>query len=241
MIIEFTKELCQKCSETELKILKYINENKEEVLKKSIVELACATFSSPATVSRAVKKAGISGFNELRCILYKEISRDNPESTVDIINKSFLETQKVVERVSDEAVLKIVEAIKSSPRIFVFARGLTEYVADEFCFKLQLLGYNACCVKDPNIIINMARKCREEECIVVFSLNGETPELVSAAKSTKAKVIVCCCNEESTLLTYSDFCLIGYKIGGDFLSEYEVESRIPLYILSRIIIGYLCK
>ena len=35
----------------------------------SILEVAEQTFSSPATVSRTIKKCGISGFAELRYLL----------------------------------------------------------------------------------------------------------------------------------------------------------------------------
>ena len=65
------------------------------------------------------------------------------------------------------------------------SRGLTEYVADEFTFKLQLLNCNVVSLKDPNIMKIKTKGMKKNEMAFIFSLNGETEELVKSAKNAQ--------------------------------------------------------
>ena len=66
MIIEINSKIAENLSKTELGVVNYINDNEDKLSELSIVDIAFETFSSPATVSRAIRKCGINGFNELR-------------------------------------------------------------------------------------------------------------------------------------------------------------------------------
>ena len=66
MIIEITESIAENLTQTEKSIVKYINQNETKLSRMSIVDIAFETFSSPSTVSRAIRKCGINGFNELR-------------------------------------------------------------------------------------------------------------------------------------------------------------------------------
>ena len=77
---------------------------------------------------------------------------------------------------------------------------------------------------------------------VIFSLNGETEELVKSAKNAQesgACVVTCCCNNIASILQYTDLSLIAYKHSHIAIKEFEVSSRLPLYIISRVIIDYM--
>ena len=66
MLIEISKEIADRLSKTELGVVRFMNENENKISELSIVEIAFETFSSPSTVSRAIRKCGLNGFNELR-------------------------------------------------------------------------------------------------------------------------------------------------------------------------------
>ena len=66
MIINLNENIIKKLTKTEYEIVKFINNNQKILQDLSIVDIAFETFSSPATVSRAIRKCGINGFNELR-------------------------------------------------------------------------------------------------------------------------------------------------------------------------------
>lgn len=242
MIIELNQESILRLSKTEVEIIRFINENEERLHDLSIVDIAFETFSSPSTVSRAIRKCGMSGFNELR---YKTLLHTRNKEVVnigEIFNKSLIEAQNVIEQVSITSILESIEILKNASRVFVLGRGLSEYVADEFAFKLQLLNINAVSIKDPNIMKQRAKTIHSSECLFIFSLNGKTVELIDSAKLANlngCKIINCCCSDHSELNQYASINLIGYKHAHQAITEYEVSSRVPLSIISRLIIDYM--
>ncbi len=239
MLIELNKSIVSNLTKTELEIVKYINENEERMSELSIVDIAFDTFSSPSTVSRAVRKCGVNGFNELRYRSSMQADEEDVFNMADVMNKSLIEAQRVIEQISVTSVLEIIKVINQTSRIYVIARGLTEYVGEEFSLKLQLLGYNSVFIRDPNIMRSKSRQLNADELLLIFSLNGRTKELIQSAENANAcgaKVITCCCSENSPLLELSDYSIVGYRDVNDSIKEYEVASRLSLQIVARIVI-----
>ena len=69
MLIKINQDFHERLTETEQKVIGFINMNAEKISSMSISDVAEATYSSPATVSRTIKKCGISGFAELRYLI----------------------------------------------------------------------------------------------------------------------------------------------------------------------------
>ena len=244
MLIELNQEKLDGLSKTEQEVLRFINENEDRLHELSIVDIAFDTYSSPSTVSRAIRKCGINGFNELRYRLTVKESDAKIQNMGEILNKSLIEAQRVLEQISMATILNVITVMKNSRRIFVLARGLTEYVAQEFTLKLQLLDYNVVFFGDPNIMRKKTEGMKSDETLILFSLNGKTPELIESARNAnrnKARVITCCCNENSELVELSNYNIIGYKHAHDAIRDYEVASRVALHMIARIIVDYLVE
>ena len=246
MIIELDGEAAANLSKTERNVVNFINTHEKELAKMSIVDIAFETFTSPSTVSRAIRKCGINGFNELRYRLMQPNEDKAIVSINEIMNKSLIEAEAVLERISMENILAVVRHIQKArqSRIYVFSRGLTTYVAKEFSLKLALLDYNVMETDDPNIMCSVTKNLRPNALVIIFSLNGTTQELIESARNASlagAEVITCCCSYKSPLLEYSTKYLLGYKHSHVAIKEYEVTSRLPLGMMSRIIIDYLVE
>lgn len=243
MIIEVSNDIFEKLTPTEKSVVNYINSNANKLSNMSIVDVAEESFTSPATVSRTIKKCGFEGFSELRYkVSAKEEHNYGSKKVNEILGKSLIEVTKTIESISITNVLNIVQIIKESKRIYILARGLTELVAQEFNLKLQLLGYNTFLIVDPNIMMKICKTIDREDVVIAFSLRSETKEILESVKSAKksgARVVTCCCVRKSILEEYSDVTLIGYKQSRTSIKEFEVTSRLPLYIISRAIIDYL--
>ena len=244
MLIELNSEIVKTLSKTELSVIQFINDNEKILSKMSIVEIGYNTFTSPATVSRAIRKCSVNGFNELRYRCLQNNKEKEINKVGDIINQSLLEIQGVIETITIPQILIFTQAIKESETIYVFARGLTELVAEEFALKLQLLGYKVIFTRDPNIMKILSQKATQKSLVLIFSLNGETKELIESAQNAHwagAKVSVCCCNKSSKILPFADYTLLGYSDSRTSMGNFEVRSRLPLYALSRIIVEYLAQ
>lgn len=74
---------------------------------------------------------------------------------------------------------------------------------------------------------------------IFISLNGETKELVEACKNFKINqisTITLTAGIDSSLAKLSEITLLGYKGSSSFFPDYEVRSRLPLQVISRIIL-----
>jgi len=246
MLINIDSSILETLSKTEHQIIQFINEHEADLPNMSIVDIAFETFSSPSTVSRAIRKCGINGFNELR---YKLTVPNNNKELVninEIMNKSLIEATEVLQRISLSNILSVVNEIQAAKnsRIYIFSRGLTEQAATEFSLKLQLLGYDVLATGDPDIIIKLSKRFKKDQLVIILSLNGQTKELVEASKNAYlngAKILVICCSEGSPLFQYASCQLLGYCHEKIEIQDFEVTSRVPLFIISRIIVDYLVK
>ena len=85
MIIQLNDKIKSKLTSSEEQVIKYINENDNKLVDMSIVDIAEETFTSPATVSRAIKKCGVNGFMELRYNLSKRKEEINSSKDINEI------------------------------------------------------------------------------------------------------------------------------------------------------------
>lgn len=242
MMIELNSAIAETLSKTELDVIKFINQNQQRLSELSIVDIAFESYTSPATVSRAIRKCGVNGFQELRYRSLNKTERKDVHNMADVMNKSLIEAQQTLEQISLPSLLKMIELIKTSKKIYVFASGLSRYVAEEFALKLQLLEYNAVFISDPNIMRKLSAKSKKEDLLVVFSLNGQTSELVESvdnAHLSGAKVALCCCSEVSDMYAKADCTLIGAQHSNHAIKNFEVASRLPLQMIARMVIDYL--
>lgn len=242
MLIQINREIAEKLSATELAIVRFINEHEQEFSELSILDIAAETFSSPATVSRAIKKCNISGFSELRFRSMQSEPAAPYYQANEILLQSLNEVRSVIESISVTKLMQISEIIKSARKIYVLGRGLSEYVAEEFSLKLQLLGIDSMFIHDPNIMRLKTQQMHRQDLLINFTLNGNTKEILESAANSQAngaKIITICCNPDSELISLSDIALIGYSDPVSAITQYEVRSRLPLHVMSRMITEYL--
>lgn len=143
MIIELSNEKFHLLTDSEKAVMNYINENEKIIPEMSIINIAEETYTSTATVSRAIRKCGFNGISELR---YKVSSKreKNPESRAinAILQKSLNECTKTIENIRVNSIVKITNYIRKANKIYVLARGTTALNAQDFEMQLQLLGFN---------------------------------------------------------------------------------------------------
>lgn len=243
MLIEISPEIRETLTQTERVAIDWVNENEDRIPELSISEIADASYTSVATVSRAIRKCGMSGVAELK---YKASSRINyamaGNKVNEIFNKSLTECRQTIEALDVDVILRVIRYIKFSKKIYVIARGTTALIAKDFEFQLQMLGYNAYVLSDSQIMRNAKNLLKEDDTVIIFSVKNSTPELeivARAAKERGAVVITCCCISGTSLEQYSDLSVFGGKGNNSVIEEFDIVSRLPLHIISRTLIDYL--
>lgn len=233
-------------TDAEKHLLNFIKNNEDIIPSTTIVKLSELANVSTATIVRAVKKMGYTGYTSFRFDManHKENNEFSIMDEVDSeIGKAILknaeEVKRTIEMLNSEIIEDAVQIIKNAEKIMIFARGFSTFIGEEMTTKFQLVDKYCELHTDPNIIRKISMKIKNN-CVVIFiSLNGETIELVEAAQNTKnlnAPSILITANEESSLANITDINFIGYKSPISFFPDYEVRSRLPLQTIARILL-----
>ncbi|MCI6284339.1 MurR/RpiR family transcriptional regulator [Selenomonas sp.] len=209
MLIRIDQDFHEHLTDTEKAVISFLNSNVDKISTMSISDVAEQTFSSPATVSRTIKKCGISGFAELRYLISKESKEERDDVSVnEIFNKSMLEVSNTIDHLSIETILAAVKEIRSANRVYLLSRGLSELV-------------------------------------IIYSLSGKTPELLKAAEnaaSLGARIItITCGGPNAPLARIAHLAVFVYKHSHVSIKSVDATSRLPLYVISRILIDYITK
>lgn len=244
MLINIEHDFLNKLTDTEKNVISFINGNAESIANMSISDVAEATYSSPATVSRTIKKCGISGFAELRYMLTQQVEAKQDSVDVnEIFNKSLLEISNTIESLSIDTILKAVDILRNANRVFIFSKGLSNNVASELALKLQVINMNVIFNSDSNIMQEISSHAGMDTAVIIFSMSGSTPELISAAEKASmmgAKIIsITCAPPELPLNRLAHVRIKGYCHHNRTFTKVDVTSRLPLYVMSRILVDYL--
>lgn len=247
IIFNISTEKYNTLSEAERYLFKYIYNHLEEVTNMSIVKLSENANVSTATIIRLMKKIGYEGYTDFKYKVQEKLSYPDTSKQLEDIDleikqaiiKNEHEVIKTIQSLSIGTIEDAIQKINNAPKVYIFARGFSEMIAKEMVIKLQLLGKNCEMHNDPNIIRIKSQKLMQDDLAVFVSLGGETIELVEACKNLQIKnisTITLTTKVDSSLARLSELVLFGYKDARSYFPEYEVRSRLPLQVISRILL-----
>ncbi|WP_026906941.1 MurR/RpiR family transcriptional regulator [Paucisalibacillus globulus] len=247
MIFDISPEKYNTLSDSERFLLKYIYDHLEEISTMSIVKLSEHASVSTATIVRLMKKIGYDGYTSFKYSIQEKIAKPDTHNELDDIDlmikqaiiKNEHEVIKTIQMLSIGTIEDAIQKIHDSEKIYIFARGFSEMIANEMTMKFQLLGKNCEMHNDPNIIRVISQRLKDREMAIFISLSGETNELVEACKNLRINnisTITLTTKMDSTLAKMSELIFLGYKDSHSFFPDYEVRSRLPLQVISRVLL-----
>ncbi len=243
MLIDLSSEHKHSLSSAELSVIDWLNSHEDVLADYSISEIADASFTSPATVSRAIRKCGYSGIAEVRYRASAKIDYALEGKRInDILSRSLTECQKTIKTLRVDTILRVIHYIRSAEKIYIVARGNTALIGRNFEFQLQLLGYNAYLLSDSQIMRVSEKLFKKDDLVIIFTVKNSTPELEMSAKAAKKKgaaLITCCCIQGTSLEQYSDISVFGLDKNTSVIEDFNIMSHLPLQIISRVLIDYL--
>jgi DNA-binding MurR/RpiR family transcriptional regulator len=232
-------------SNAELHLWEIVQNNPQKIAKMSIVKLSQFAHVSTATIVRTMQKMGYSGYTSYRESLKLQ---DRSNSNFDVLNeaddkiksvitKNEIEMNNTLHNLSYSNIEDSISMTKQAKVVYIFARGLSESIGQEIMVKLQLTGKYVEFHSDPNIIKTASKRIKQDALVIFISLNGNTPELVDAAKSLSqhdVPTITFTTNPKGQLASLSTLTFMGYMSKTNYFPDYEVRSRLPLQIITRI-------
>lgn len=231
---------------TERYFLDFMENNIDSLSDLSITKLSEKANVSTTTIFRTVKKLGFNGFSEYKLKLMEQ-KKDNHyykmvkdgDDIKKIILKNQQEVNNTINMIDYQLIDDALNYLYESNCIYIFSRGLSEQIGYEMQIKFNILNKRCELYTDPNIIRKISHRATKNDCVVYISLIGETKELVDAAKITNHKEvpsIMITTRSDSSLAKYCDIILEGYKSDSTYFTDYEIRSRLPLNVISRILL-----
>lgn len=163
MKLEKRIELCDSMTPLESEIASYILNNKDEITKLKIQELADILFISKSAIHRFVKKIGFNGFNDLKVSIAKENAdllennsyinvnypfqaKDNPRQIafklLELYEKAIKDTFEYVDLDQIKAVSQLID---STDVIDVYTHAHNSNIAENFQDKMLTIGKSVNC------------------------------------------------------------------------------------------------
>lgn len=186
--------------DAEKKIADYIIAHKEEVIDMTVAELARASRTSDATVSRFCRRCGFDGFQHLKMSLTREVleekgngiqvsndilREDIPQSLQNILANKVAELTQTMSMMDPKKLEKILSLMEQGRMVQVAAVGNTIPVAMDFSFKLNQLGIPAVSGTIWETQMAYTLNLTKEDVVVVFSNSGSSRRLLTLIKGAK--------------------------------------------------------
>lgn len=234
--------------DAEKKIADFIMDNKKAVVDMTVAQLAKASGTSDATVSRFCRRCGFKGFHSLKMDLAKEVmeeERDSLQVSNEIDRRNLTQSlqnilaNKAAEMTAtigmlDPDNLETILRILENARIIQFAAvGNTIPVALDGAFKFNQLGLCSVSGTIWEAQIAYTYNLGPADVVIIISNSGTSKRLLTLAQGAHengARVIVITNNQTSPLAKSSDYRIITATreklLTGDFWF-----SRIPAMLV----------
>lgn len=212
--------------EAEKKIADYMMENKAAVVDMTVGELARASGTSDATVSRFCRRCGFKGFHNLKLTLAREVLEDEQkdqsvsndidrgdirQSLQNILANKVAELTETVNMMDADNLEQILRRLENARMVQLAAVGNTIPVAMDGAFKLNQLGIPAVAGEIWEAQAAYTFNLGPEDVVLIISNSGSSRRLQSlaqGARENRSTVIVITNNPDSPLAGISDYRIV---------------------------------
>ena len=212
--------------EAEKKIADYMMENKAAVVDMTVGELARASGTSDATVSRFCRRCGFKGFHNLKLTLAREVleeergdvnisndidRHDLSQSLQNILANKVAELTETVNMMKPENLEQILDKLEHARMVQLAAVGNTIPVALDGAFKFNQLGIAAVAGDIWESQTAYTFNLGPEDVILIISNSGSSKRLMTLAQGAKENgctLILITNNSNSPLAAISDYRIV---------------------------------
>lgn len=185
--------------EQEKKIAGYILQNYKDVINMTIGDLADASGTSVATVSRFCRKCEVDGFHHLKIGLAKELVMGEKEVTVsndisrkeigqslqNILANKIEEMRQTVSLFDEKQLETILNKIQHAGMVQFVAVGNTIPVALDGAYKLNEIGIPSMAGTIWETQLSFAMTLKKKDVQIAISNSGESKQVVKMVRAAK--------------------------------------------------------
>ena len=212
--------------EAEKKIADYIMEHKDQAVDMTVGELAKASGTSDATVSRFCRRCGFKGLQNLKLTLAREILEeehqsqevtndidrtDLEQSLKNILANKIAELTETIKMIDIKNLEIILDKLEHARMVQLAAVGNTIPVALDGAFKFNQLGILAVAGDIWEAQAAYAFNLGREDVVLIISNSGSSKRLetlAAGAKENGSTLVLITNNRESPLAQICDYKII---------------------------------
>jgi DNA-binding MurR/RpiR family transcriptional regulator len=226
------------------------------VVDSSVSEVAGAARSAQSTVIRMCKRAGYSGFHELKLRLvsdlatHRDTSLDHGEglsavSTPDeLVTRVMWLSSRTIESagalLDRSAFADAVQRLSRANRVLVVGNGTSMAPAQDAAYRFVVLGLDAVAPPDSYSQANIARQLSPKDACLVISHTGSTRDSLTAATSAKeagAWVVLISSYGQSPISEVTDSVLVAGGHEQGFQLEAMSSRLAHLAVVDALFVG----
>ncbi len=243
--------------EQEKKIANYIMHHTKDVVNMTISELAEASGTSVATISRFCRKCQVDGFHHLKISLAQGIANKSSQIKVsntisrseirqslqNILANKIEELTQTISLINEKELEKILTCIENAGVVQLVAVGNTLPVALDGAFKLNEMGIRAVAGSVWETQIGFTLSMKEGDVLIAISNSGESKrvaKMVRAANKNGVTTIALTNNLNSTIGKEVDYIIQTATREKLFMDEF-CFSRVSATTVMEILYLFLAN
>ena len=184
-LLNIIKQNKNKFSSSEDSLVDYFLQLKnDELVNKTLADMANETDISQTTIYNFVKKLGFNGFQDFKIKLASNsIIPTQPERFVNYTEIDPSDSYIEVANFLDEKTLhRIVRLLEKSHDVYFFGQGGSSVIALDSYHKFLRTKLNCHYVSDYHIQLSICSKLSKKDCVFLFSHSGDSLETINLAK-----------------------------------------------------------
>ncbi|WJE83690.1 MurR/RpiR family transcriptional regulator [Bacillus sp. DX3.1] len=235
-------------------IAEHIIKHPQDVVHKSITELAETTNSSEATIFRLCKHLGFQGFQDLKITLarevvhtpvqniHEEVSAEDDMVTVakKVFQSHITGLQDILHLLNGKALEEAIKLLQKATHIEFYGNGGSGIIAMDAYHKFMRTGISCIAHVDSHFQIMGAGLLTEEAVVIAISHSGSNKGLLEAldvAKSRGARIIAITSYQKSALSQLANVTLYTSTRETEFRTEASSSRLAQLSLLDTLFVG----
>mgnify|MGYP000853589782 FL=1 len=211
-------------STSERRIADYIISNGNAVTGMTVRELADATETSPASVSRFARTLGYGSYSDFRFAMAITVGNADPKQfggdkvSLDdvpgsfgfILQEKIAELTETTEQLNAAEFKNVVQQMREASNVFICAVGNSITIAENASFKFCQVGIRAWCPPTAESAISASLNLKGSDLVLMMSTSGRSRRLsviADNAEDAGTPIVLLTNNPESPLALRADIVL----------------------------------
>ncbi len=240
MIPLFEKARALPLTETETAILAYFEANASSIIHKNLQDLCAQLYTSNATIVRFCQKLGLSGYNDFKYQLRRELRQSAAPAfySDEYISREMARFKDTIAALDIRQLEEITELLTSGRPLYIYGTNLSALPARYLQIVLNALDYPSILIEWKNLLNGLIHNMHDDAILLLISAKGQAGNYLlpfQTARERGLTTILLTCERTSPLIPYSTITVCTNDASEEF-HHTDVNPRLGFFTVIQIII-----